>query len=128
MFPEDFYHYLSQNTLVEIKGGMTPHDFLEIWMVEVDRRIFARSWNRSKKSWFTAFQHSGKGQIRYDDTILNVTGQKVEVYDPVNKRISKAYLKKYIQPENVKYAVGISGTEYDDFSMEFHFTSSYQTN
>jgi hypothetical protein len=124
MFPDEFYEYLRQNTLVGIKGGMTPHDFLEIWIVEVDRRIFARSWNRSKKSWFTAFLKSGKGQIRYLDTILNVTGQKVEADNPINKRISKAYLEKYVQPENLKYAIGISGVEYHDYCMEFQFISS----
>ncbi len=43
-------------------------------MVEVDNRIFARSWNKSHKSWFTEFLTSGCGQIKYGQNIINVRG------------------------------------------------------
>ena len=43
---DDFYEYLESNTLVEIKGGTKRNRFLEIWMVSVNKRIFARTWKK----------------------------------------------------------------------------------
>lgn len=119
MYPTEFYTFLEKNTLIEIKGGRDRTTFLPIWMVEVDNRIFARSWNRSKKSWFTEFQISGVGQIKYGEQVLNVRGRKVEEDDPINSRIGEAYLEKYNQPQNLEYAEGISQREYFDYTMEF---------
>ena len=48
-FPVDFYEYLKNNTLIEIKGGIEREKFIQIWMVEVNNRIFARSWKKSEK-------------------------------------------------------------------------------
>ena len=68
-FPSSFYDYLRDCTLVGIKGGRDRTTFLDIWMVSVEGRVFARSWNKSEKSWFTAFRDAGEGQIRYGDTV-----------------------------------------------------------
>ena len=119
MFSKDFYTYLANNTLIEIKGGLTRPTFLKIWMVEVDNRIFARSWNKSENSWFTEFQKSGIGEIKFGDKIIRVTGEKIDADNPINKKISQAYIKKYNQPENLKYARGISKPEYFNYTMEF---------
>lgn len=121
MFPADFYSFLRENTLVEIKGGLKRPTFLPIWMVEVNNRIFARSWNRSEKSWFTEFQKSGVGQIKYGERVMNVGGKKIEENDALNRQISEAYIKKYDQPQNLKYSEGISQPEYFNYTMEFIF-------
>ncbi|MBD1262603.1 DUF2255 family protein [Maribacter polysiphoniae] len=118
-FPTHFHHYLKANTLVRIKGGKSRDTFLNIWMVEVDNRIFARSWNKSHKSWFTEFLTSGCGQIKYGRNIINVKGVKLDNNDPLNTLIDKEYLNKYNQKENLKYAEGISQPEYADYTMEF---------
>lgn len=121
MFPKDFYSYLSNHTLIEIKGGTTRETFLPIWMVTVDDRVFSRSWNKSEKSWFTEFLHTGVGEIRYGDRVLKVRGKKVSAEDPINPKISEAYLNKYDQPGNLTYSKGISKPEYFDYTMEFFF-------
>lgn len=127
MFPKEFYTYLANNTLVEIKGGLKRLTFLNIWMVEVDKRIFARSWNKSAVSWFTEFQKTGIGEIKFGDKIIEVTGVKIDAGDSINKLISQAYLKKYDQPENLKYARGISKPEYFDYTMEFFYQERHNT-
>lgn len=49
-FPNDFYQYLSENTLVGIKAGNEHERFIDIWGVEVNTRIFARTWSKSANS------------------------------------------------------------------------------
>ena len=120
-FPESLYRYLSNNTLIGIKGGTERSAFLDIWMVEVNGRVFARSWNKSPNSWFTAFIKSQKGQLKYGDVIIEVEGQKLDANDQTNKLIDSAYLEKYNQKENLKYAKGISQPEYADYTLELFY-------
>lgn len=121
MFPKEFHTYLANNTLIEVKGGRERPTFLPIWMVEVENRIFARSWNKSEKSWFTEFQKTGVGEIKYGEKIINVKGGKIHPEDPINQKVSEAYILKYDQPQNLKYSKGISQPEYFDFTMEFFY-------
>lgn len=118
-FPDSLYQYLTQNTLVGIKGGRERESFLNIWMVEVDGRLFARSWNKSDKSWFTEFLHTGIGEIKYGSNIIPVKGRKVPPQDPVQDQINSSYLRKYDQPENIPYSQGITKPEYNNYTMEF---------
>ncbi len=118
-FPEDFYTHLDSVNYTEIKGGTLRTTFLEIWVVHVDDRVFARSWNKSKKSWFTAFLDEGKGQLKYGDKILNVLGVKVSPSDRIHTKINEAYLKRYNTKENLFYAEGITQKEYKNYTLEF---------
>jgi len=119
MSNKELIEYLNKNTLIEIKGGLEREKFIKIWMVNVDDRIFARSWNKSKKSWFTEFQKVGVGQVKFGEKILNVFGKKTQKDDGINEKIDEAYLRKYRQPENIDYAKGITQPEYADYTMEF---------
>lgn len=123
-FPEYFYNYLKENTLIGIKGGKTRESFLNIWMVEVNRRVFARSWNKSERSWFTEFLNSKEGQIKFGERVVNVTGKKLINEPELIESINKAYLKKYNQTENLFYAKGITKPEYEEYTMEFFYLES----
>jgi len=123
-FPDNFYSYLKNNTLIEIKGGIDRESFLKIWMVIVDQRVFARSWNKSANSWFTEFIKTGCGYIKYGNEIIPVKGIKLHKSDETNNLIDKAYLKKYTQKENIPYAKGITQAEYADYTMEFFWDAN----
>ena len=43
--------YINSHNLIGIKAGKERETFLEIWMVTVENRIFARSWGFAEKSW-----------------------------------------------------------------------------
>jgi hypothetical protein len=118
-FPTEFYEHLNRNSLTGIKAGKDRTTFLDIWMVNVDGRIFARSWGKSERSWFTALLNEpDAGQINFGDRIIDITG--VACKDPaLNKQIDRAYLERYTTPENIPYAQGISQPEYADYTMEF---------
>ena len=120
-FPDSFYNFIRNNSLIEIKGGKERESFLHIWIVEVNDRLFVRSWNKSPKSWFTDFIRTGVGQIKYGDKIINVKGEKLPKDDGTNLLINDAYLNKYNQERNIKYAEGISQLEYADYTMELFY-------
>ena len=119
MFEKEVYDYLANHTLIEIKGGTEREKFTEIWTINVGHRLFSRSWSKSEKSWFTEFQKTGVGQIKLGEKIIDVYGEKIDKEDDINLEINQAYLKKYSQPENKKYAQGITKPEYADYTMEF---------
>jgi hypothetical protein len=120
-FPEELYRYLKEHDLIGVKGGTDPHDFLDIWMVEVDGRVFARTWAKSRRSWYTAFLDTGVGEIKYGDTVIAVTGRLLDADPELTRRINDAYLTRFDQEENRPYAIGITQPEYFDYTMEFFY-------
>ena len=120
-FPENFYNHLRNNTMVEIKAGLTRDKFTGIWMVNVNERVFARTWEKSDKGWFAGLLKDGVGTIKYGNNTLKVYAKKNK--DPiVNKLVDKAYLDKYSQPENLIYAEGITRKEYSEYTVELFFS------
>lgn len=119
MFPQDFYKYWINNTLIEIKAGAEREKFTEIWMVFVEDRLFARSWNKSSSGWFGELEKSKVGEIRYADKILKIIGKKIHANDPIHQHINNAYRAKYDQEHNIGYALAISQPEYSDYTIEF---------
>jgi hypothetical protein len=124
-FPSDFYQHLSDNSLTEIKGGTTRETFLEIWVVAVGGRVFARSWNKSPRSWFTAFISEGVGEIKFGEQVFKVTGKQLASDDPIHRAIDDRYLEIYDQPHNLMYSQGIAKPEYYGYTMEFFYKEDF---
>ncbi len=123
-FPSTFYEHLLVHNYTEIKGGKERETFLEIWVVAVGERVFARSWNKSERSWFTEFLKTGVGQLKHSNAIYNVTARKIMPGDAIHQQINAAYLSRYNQKDNIYYAEGISQKEYEDYTLEFFFAEN----
>ena len=119
MFPKDFYTYLDTHTLIGVRAGKDREKFTKIWMVHINKRAFARSWYKKEKSWFTAFLQEKRGEINYNGKILKVKAEKIGSDDPVHKKINNAYIEKYTQPGNIKFATGFSDPDYTNYTLEF---------
>ncbi|MAP54033.1 DUF2255 family protein [Altibacter sp.] len=120
-FPTEFFAHLDTHNYTEIKGGLQRETFLEIWVVTVGDRVFARSWNKSEKSWYTAFLEEGVGQLKFGAVVLDVTGLKVLKEDAVHQQIDTAYRSRYTEEKNIYYAQGISQPEYYDYTLELFY-------
>ena len=118
-FPDDFYQYLRVNTLVGIKVGPNREDFVDIWVVEVNQRVFARSYYKNKRSWFTELLKGKKAKIQYGDKEIEAIGKRLTNAPDLSKQINEEYLRKYSQPKNIEYAVGFSDPEYQNYTIEF---------
>lgn len=123
-FTREFYQHLERHNYTEIKGGTNRKTFLEIWVVTAGDRIFARSWNKSERSWFTAFLEEGVGQLKYGNNTIDVSGKKVSKDDSIHQLINAAYRSRYTEKENSFYVDGICQPEYFDYTLEFFITNN----
>ncbi|WP_223607978.1 DUF2255 family protein [Chryseobacterium sp. OSA05B] len=111
--------YINSHNLTEIKAGPDRTTFLEIWMVTVKDRIFARSWGLAEKSWYNTFLEDQEGQIRCGDEIFNIKALVPDDLKELSSDINVAYLTKYNTATNLKYSKGIVEQKHVDKTMEF---------
>ena len=71
------------------------HRFIDVWMVIVDDRIFARSWRGSKTGWYYKFLKDSNGAIQCGDVYYKIDGLIPSDLDNINQRINDAFTKKY---------------------------------
>lgn len=117
-FPEELFQHLRDHTLVGIRVGPDRKEFLDIWMVAVAGRIFARSWNRSMSGWFGGLIRGQSGMVRFGEHTLEIVGKRPTSEPGLMQRIDQAYLERFTQPENISYATTISQPEYHSFTIE----------
>lgn len=111
--------FIQTHSLIGIKAGKERDSFLEIWMVVVDGRIFARSWSLSERSWYTTFLNDSQGQIQCWEAIYPIKAMIPNDLERISEKINQAYLAKYNSGENAKYAQGIVQKKHMDKTMEF---------
>ena len=111
-------NWIDNNTLTGIRAGTDRERFLDIWMVSVDGRIFARSWGLSERSWYTAFHQDPIGAIRCGEQVFAVRAHIPEDLEALTPRINQAYLDKYTSEHNRPYAEGIVRKEHAAHTME----------
>lgn len=117
-FPDELYRHLEQHTLTGIRVGPDRREFLDIWMVEVSGRVFARSWNRSHAGWFGALLQGQPGEVRFGNRTVPVRGERPPPEAGLMENIDQAYLQRFTQPANVAYARAISRPEYHPYTIE----------
>ncbi len=116
---ENVINYINSNNLIGLKAGRERKTFLEIWMVTINDRIFARSWGFAEKSWYNTFLKDNKGQIKCGKDIFDIEAKIPNDLLEIENQINTAYLKKYDFGENSLYAQGIIKKEHEEKTMEF---------
>ncbi len=111
--------FIQTNNLIEIKAGKERTTFLELWMVIVENRIFARSWGFAEKSWYNTFLIESLGQIKCGETTYNIKASIPNDINELTDKINQAYIDKYNFGRNVEYVEGIIQQKHIDKTMEF---------
>ncbi|KFF10638.1 hypothetical protein IW15_20125 [Chryseobacterium soli] len=119
MNKEEALEYIKIHNLIGIKAGYERQNFLEIWMVVVQDRIFARSWGLAEKSWYNSFIKNPIGEIQCGDFQFTINGFIPHDKDELADAINQAYLTKYNTGHNSKYAKGIVTEKHIEKTMEF---------
>ncbi|EMR02268.1 DUF2255 family protein [Cesiribacter andamanensis] len=118
MFPEHILAHINTHTLCGIRAGTEPRAFLNIWMVVVENRVFARSWGLSERSWYGAFLQQGVGAIQCGEKEVPVLGRIPADLEPLGEKINQAYLQKYTSEHNRPYAQGITQPDHMARTLE----------
>lgn len=111
--------FVKNNSLIGIKAGLDRPNFLDIWMVVVDERIFARSWGFAERSWYNSFLQNPNGQIKCGNKVFSIKAVIPADKETITEKINIAYLTKYNTGESIKYAQGIVKQEHIKKTMEF---------
>ena len=105
-FPERLVAAVDESQVIGVRAGDAPHRFLAVWVVVVQGRVFARSWNDKPTGWHRAFVREKRGVIQ----IPNVREVRVIAKKPRGERllaaIDRAYAEKYHTPGSRKWVRG----------------------
>ena len=110
---------ISSNNLIGLKAGKERKTFLEIWMVVINDRSFARSWGSAEKSWYNTFLTDPFGQIECEKSTFNIKATIPNDIKELTSRINQAYIDKYNFGRNMEYVEGIIQQKHIDKTMEF---------
>jgi hypothetical protein len=119
MFPTDFIASINQGGLTGVSAGEGRAVPLQIWVVAVGDRLFARSWGLSERSWYSTFLAGAHGYIEREGRRITVRGRIPPDLDAISPLIDAEYLRKYDSGENSKYAHGILGRDHVQRTLEF---------
>ena len=81
------------------------HRYTGVWVVVVDGRVFARSWNDKPTGWFRAFQDEPMGTMKIADREVAIRARTARG-ERLMKAIEAAYAEKYTTPASLHYVRG----------------------
>jgi len=119
-FSKAFLKCISETQITSVRAGKDRTKFTGIWMVEVEGRIFGRSYYGANRSWYTAFLDGDNGDIKCGKEVIPVNGVTPIDISTITDAINKAYEKKYlVKAYNKKWVDGLIQPERVARTMEF---------
>src|SRR5687767_6324330 len=79
--------------IIGVRAG-SEHRYTGVWVVVVEGRVFARSWNDKPTGWFQAFKREPKGTIQVGELEISVRGKPVRSAR-LRDAVTKAFAEKY---------------------------------
>lgn len=116
-FSPDNIHALTLAKILGVRAG-SDHRYTGVWVVVVERRVFARSWNNSATGWFQAFHAHPVGSIRFGDRELRVRASRMRSAR-LREAVSAAYALKYNTKASQKWVKGFAEPERSAHTVEF---------
>jgi hypothetical protein len=94
------------------------HRYTGVWVVVVDGRVFARSWNDKPTGWFRAFQREPTGTIQVGSLELEVRG-KLTRSERHRAAVTAAFAAKYPTKGSKKWVDGFAEPAREATTIEF---------
>jgi hypothetical protein len=92
--------------IIGVRAG-TEHRYTGVWVVVVDRKVFARSWNDKPTGWFQAFRKEPRGTVQVGELELPVRG-KVVRGARLRDAVTTAFGEKYPTKGSRKWVEGFA--------------------
>lgn len=116
-FPKKVVEALDKAKILGVRAGLE-HRYTGIWVVVVEGRVFARSWNDKESGWFRAFREEPRGSIQFGDTVLEVRATAVRSAR-IRDAVTAAYAEKYDTKASKKWVDGFALPDRVANTMEF---------
>jgi hypothetical protein len=101
-----------------VRAGGGDHKFTGIWMVDVDGRVFARSWTMKAAGWHRALVADPRGAIQVGTRVVRTRARLVRS-ERIKDAVSRAYFAKYDTPSSLHYCRGFARGRRRDSTIEF---------
>lgn len=116
-FAEDVVEQFRKAKIMGVRAG-TEHKFTGVWVVVVDDRVFARTWNDKPAGWFQAFRKEPSGMVQIDELELKVRGRVVRSAR-LRDAVTLAYGEKYPTKGSRKWVEGFADASRVVNTIEF---------
>jgi hypothetical protein len=103
--------------IMGVRAG-TEHRYTGVWVVVVDDKIFARSWNDKPTGWFRAFKKEPAGTIQLGEREIPVRAKPVRSAR-VRDAVTLAFAEKYNTKGSRKWVEGFKEPERVLTTLEF---------
>jgi hypothetical protein len=97
---------LARAKILGVRAG-AGHRYTGVWVVVVDGRVFARSWNDKPTGWFRAFRAHPRGTIQFADQEVEIRAMPVRG-SRLRDAVSAAYGEKYNTKASQKWVQGFA--------------------
>jgi hypothetical protein len=94
------------------------HRYTAVWVVVVERRVFARSWSDRPTGWYRAFLQEPQGSIRVGGGDIAVRGRSVRS-ERLRRLVTRAYAEKYPTKGSRKWVDGFGEPRREATTLEF---------
>lgn len=119
-FSATFLKCIREKEINHVRAGEARTKFTGIWMVEVDGRIFARSYYLNERSWYSTLLDGEPGDIKCAAMVVPVTGIRPTDLRKITPSVNKAYEAKYnVKPHNKKWVDGLCEASRVEKTIEF---------
>ena len=108
---------LDKAKILGVRAG-TEHRYTGVWVVVVEDRVFARSWNDKPTGWFRAFKEEPSGTIQVGDREIPVRGKPVRSAR-IRDAVTAAFAEKYNTKGSRKWVEGFAEPERLPNTIEF---------
>jgi hypothetical protein len=116
-FAKDVVKAFQSAKILGVRAG-TEHRYTGVWVVVVDGREFARSWNDKPTGWFQAFRKQSSGMVQVGDLELPVRGKLVRSAR-LRDAVTAAFGEKYPTKGSRKWVEGFAEAERVVNTIEF---------
>ena len=103
---DDVVEAFRKAKIMGVRAG-TEHRYTGVWVVVVEDRVFARSWNDKPTGWFQAFRKEPSGTVQVGDLELAVRGKLVRSAR-VRDAVTLAFGEKYPTKGSRKWVEGFA--------------------
>ena len=110
---------IEKSKILGVRAGVrSPHRFIGIWAVVVDRRVFARSWMLKAGGWYRTFLEDPLGTIQVGEREIRIRVIRTRS-ERIRDAVERAYATKYPTPGSAKYVRGFRTSRRREATLEF---------